>query len=42
MSEVSTNIIGLKEGIWELTDLDLNPSLRLSSWGTSSKLFLLQ
>lgn len=27
MSEVSTNIIGLKEGIWELTDLDLNPSL---------------
>ena len=26
MSEVSTNIIGLKEGIWEQTDLGLNPS----------------
>lgn len=27
MSEVSVNVIGLKEGIWELTDLSLNPSL---------------
>lgn len=29
MSEVSTNIIGLKEGICELTDLGLNPSVTI-------------
>lgn len=26
MSEVSTNITGLEEGIWEPIDLSLNPS----------------
>lgn len=32
MSEFSTNI-GLTEGIWELTDLGLNPSLTTCQLG---------
>lgn len=34
MSEVSVNVIGLKEGIWELTDLGLNPSLTTCQLGS--------